>query len=900
MVLVLVGFLVLGVGLWCLARGLRGRRTGLDPHCRACGFNVKAQGVLTHLAATSATEPPRSARCPECGRDLLAPDAIRIGRLARRPRPLWIGLALIAIALPTAGLGLRSTFSAANTVSLLPTSALLLQLRSGTQSMIEAAAGELDARSNANKLTPAELDALLQQTLAVQADPSILWTAPLQSLLSQLHVTPGLSSAQQVQYLRNTITGIAVQCRPRVAADAGLPITLSFEQGRDTGTNIWTSIRVRSLVIDGQLNLVPRVAAVNSFQNGVQRTETLILPLRLPPGPHTIDIEFGFVDQAGAIREDFLIHREKLSVEVLPAGQRSAMPISTPPPSELARLLTVDRVMIIDQQGPAGMGGAQRQRNISINLKIDPLPVPLSFDVEIRRARPDAAAPTPPADEEPITRMSLMILKPGGHGSSTSLRSEVTLTDGDLVDLFLRSNPDRVEQTADITSFWDGELVLRSVPVSVISPARRGTPPTPLSAPSPNPAPSAPAPEPTTADHLARLERRQADSAPDIDFDLSTLLSRIDGHDPASGPLADSFASVIDTLLDRQASRDNVWWDTDAPVLERAIAKGLLTPQQRARYHSQILPPITLSAPARLWPDNPSVTLSHPAYRVGSRTDATIEMFADAVRIGGQAIALPPEETPRLRAFKSTDWQNLFSNLGQGPQSTFYSRQLKLPSPIQPGRHPIEVDYVARIWAGGQDAVGRGEPLATTRQSLTTTIQVLPAGELGIAIRRDSASRDQIIAAIDPAASRAFLLTDDQNRLHAGGDFSIKNPPLTAGFDILWQPVDQPPPTSPASPASDPSSAQANQLRLGSFVLKPRSNPAVSFTESYGVVPWHRPKAAGFNQLPDWILAAKRVRIVLRPSPRLAAEQTDAAETWAGDDLILGDFDLARGTFEQR
>src|SRR5687768_4684247 len=77
----LLGF---SIAVVLLRRGLLGRAIDDHPVCRACGFD------LFNLPADRAA-------CPECGADLTASGATRVGNRQRRPGPMYAGAALIVV-----------------------------------------------------------------------------------------------------------------------------------------------------------------------------------------------------------------------------------------------------------------------------------------------------------------------------------------------------------------------------------------------------------------------------------------------------------------------------------------------------------------------------------------------------------------------------------------------------------------------------------------------------------------------------------------------------------------------------------------------------------------------------------------------------------------------------------
>lgn len=86
--IIATAFVCFGVGWAVLAFGLVRRSVGTVPHCVGCGYAVEGLG---------------GERCPECGAELGEAGAVRIGRLARRPRWVMLGIGLIVLSLPITG-----------------------------------------------------------------------------------------------------------------------------------------------------------------------------------------------------------------------------------------------------------------------------------------------------------------------------------------------------------------------------------------------------------------------------------------------------------------------------------------------------------------------------------------------------------------------------------------------------------------------------------------------------------------------------------------------------------------------------------------------------------------------------------------------------------------------------
>src|SRR5262245_14936434 len=126
-ILVLLG--VTALGAWMIYRGRRGVRIDEHPICSHCGFDLigRPEGVN---------------RCSECGADLLAPSAIRVGHRQRR-----VGLMLSGAGLVLFSVGLMMAIILASTQTIdwrskMPVWWLMRELSSADAATVDAASKE--------------------------------------------------------------------------------------------------------------------------------------------------------------------------------------------------------------------------------------------------------------------------------------------------------------------------------------------------------------------------------------------------------------------------------------------------------------------------------------------------------------------------------------------------------------------------------------------------------------------------------------------------------------------------------------------------------------------------------------------------------------------------------------
>jgi hypothetical protein len=205
-------FVVLGAGLWRLSR--LGFAVGSHPFCRLCGFDLYML-------------PEDSKRCPECGADVLADDAITLGRR----RPVRSGMAAGGIVILIGGLllGLAGKVwwddfdgSRYKSVGLLEREMLLPEVRARTR-----ACAELQRRIEEHGLTALQMERLAQEVLKRQTSPA--WEPRWGDLLQDGHraASPGggalLAENLWAQYLRQGME-ITARVRPKVRNGDAVPI----------------------------------------------------------------------------------------------------------------------------------------------------------------------------------------------------------------------------------------------------------------------------------------------------------------------------------------------------------------------------------------------------------------------------------------------------------------------------------------------------------------------------------------------------------------------------------------------------------------------------------------------------------------------------------------------------
>jgi hypothetical protein len=272
--LIVVGLLIapLLLGGVLLILGWRGRRTDDHPLCRRCGFDLTGK-------------PPDSSRCAECGADLLAKRATRVGHRHRRPVMAVAGLAMI---LATVGAGvwwLYPILSSTNPAALKPTWWLLADVRFFSGSARADAAAELSTRLAVNKLTAAQVSSAVDLALKIQADARQAWCPQLGDLVEAAERVGQVTPRQWRSYLHHLVgDSMTLVVRPRVQPGEELAAALSWTAVRGASSGSFPGALDTRLLIDGR----PVWHGTHAPHAGVTGGPVLIMrngaPVMLPPG----------------------------------------------------------------------------------------------------------------------------------------------------------------------------------------------------------------------------------------------------------------------------------------------------------------------------------------------------------------------------------------------------------------------------------------------------------------------------------------------------------------------------------------------------------------------------------------------------------------------------------------
>ncbi len=228
------------VGLAVIARALIGKKVRATPTCAGCGFDLS--GTLDPVEPSRTTRP-----CPECGRDVTKPGAVRSGTRRRSSGLAVVGTLILGGSI---GAGALSRFVATggNLLAMEPNWLVIAQSDGFLGHASPASLAELLSREKAGALTDADIRALVPCALAAQADVSRAWDSQWGDVVAAAHRRGIAADSQCRQFMQGAVE-LKVLSRERVRVGLLTDLTWGSEAGRGP-TSSWTnrdSVLVREL-----------------------------------------------------------------------------------------------------------------------------------------------------------------------------------------------------------------------------------------------------------------------------------------------------------------------------------------------------------------------------------------------------------------------------------------------------------------------------------------------------------------------------------------------------------------------------------------------------------------------------------------------------------------------------
>lgn len=280
--------ILLAAGVIFLMIGLRGRRVNDHPICTACGFDL--DGLVS------------PARCPECGADLAAAAAVRVGVRVRRPRLAIAGGVMLLAGVLGLSAGVAAFLGGPNVHKVTPTGVLLLEARVRTDAGLEDVLKELLDRDMNGALSLGQRESLARCAFVLQQNPRLAFPKSAAAVLNDDTLRGLLSPGEQTTAMAQGAY-VALASRPHIRAGKPLPMRLGASiDDRFVGAGArgvgCTSVLVR--VLDEAGNEIarrehPAGGTLQTFpvlQGGGKGSATsylLSIPLDVPPGTYTLE-----------------------------------------------------------------------------------------------------------------------------------------------------------------------------------------------------------------------------------------------------------------------------------------------------------------------------------------------------------------------------------------------------------------------------------------------------------------------------------------------------------------------------------------------------------------------------------------------------------------------------------
>ena len=480
--LLITGLLVLRFGRWP-------KRKGDSPHCRKCDYNLTGLG---------------DGNCPECGNAFTLATANR-GDRKRNPALIWAGSAMISIALVFASITAYRKAMTVNWYHYRPYSWVRDDLAHAKDpSTAYKAFLELNQRQTAAKLSPAEIeqfdDAIVTYVLAtpvrtksnqrayttIAIAPTVqdkllprinkgkLSPKPLarlieQSLVEQVSHPDGvrdwglisvldlaqqnklLTTEQETRFFKN-LAAKEIVLRPKNSKNSKIPFRIATGEFH---TLRWSFlyIGVEEIWVDDHYVESDRLSLAYTNDSPRLRNEIMGLLPAFESGTHTLQfkVRAGYSDNTnprqglrGPLPDSY--HDFEMSTTFEVVDSINVIKLNKQPDAmELAKCFQVEHL----RSGQTGdfIFGSIRPKN---------LPIDCAFSIFALW------------DGKEYPCGQFIVKKEDTRFSDTTIMGHLPANPKRAtIDLILRTNTKLAEEQVDFTEIWDGEIMLKNIPVTI-------------------------------------------------------------------------------------------------------------------------------------------------------------------------------------------------------------------------------------------------------------------------------------------------------------------------------------------------------------------------------------------------------------------------------------------------
>lgn len=450
-----IAVLTLLTGLVLFILAMKGRQVDDHPICRACGFDL----IGAHEPRT---------RCPECGRDVAARRAVRIGNRTRRPRIAVVGALLTLLGLAGTTVIAWGIAAQTNWNTFKPEWWLVADFTSGDPQASDPAAAELARRLERGRVSDRRRAAVIDTALKHLVDDAAHWAVPWGELLAVAWKQELLSPEQRVAFVR-ALPRFALNSRRQTAQGLVWRPRLVVTSPRSPDS---LQLRARMSPVHVELNGVPlEPTAGGTIMFGLSgggRASAMPLSVRFSgehePGTHTLTARWRISIQEASLRDELpgtapIIaeweFERSVSVSVLPEGQPVVQIIDVQELTEqMGRCIQITQSSITPGHRPGEYAA-------NCMVQINGPPMNVTFQVYWRV--PDEASPG--------GHRELLLGTAAGRAASgygTGLHQTVPADFRPTkVDVILRSSATAAAETDDFEEIWGGEVIIRDVAVEL-------------------------------------------------------------------------------------------------------------------------------------------------------------------------------------------------------------------------------------------------------------------------------------------------------------------------------------------------------------------------------------------------------------------------------------------------